>query len=82
MLMTRFLYLASSLLVLFLNGAALWYALSHDPAPARIEVAALVVNAVIWPLAIVIAYRIGQATGRLHFARTHRGQQSRPLSPA
>lgn len=77
MLMTRFLYLVSSLLIFVLNGAALWHILIHDPAPSRLAVAALVVNAVIWPLALPITYRIGQATGRLHDIKVRAARKAR-----
>ncbi|MGE3231209.1 MAG: hypothetical protein AB7J30_17390 [Hyphomicrobium sp.] len=72
--MTRFLFLASTLAIFALNGAALWYALIQDPGPSRLEVAALVVNAVAWPLAMAITYRIGQATGRLKLHAPHKGR--------
>lgn len=64
MQMTRFLFTVASLLLCSLNAAALWQLLStYGPAPApSLAAAALVVNAVIWPLALVVAYRIGQAT--------------------
>jgi hypothetical protein len=65
MLMTRFLHLASSSLILALNGMALWHVLSAEPPLSPIVGAALIVTAVAWPLALVFAYRIGQATGRL-----------------
>lgn len=61
MLMSRFLFAASSLLICSLNGAALWQVLTTNEAPPSLAAAALVVNAVIWPLALVAAYRIGQA---------------------
>jgi membrane protein YdbS with pleckstrin-like domain len=62
MLMTRFLFTVASLLLCSLNAAALWQLLStYEQAPS-LAAAALVVNAVIWPLALVVAYRIGQAT--------------------
>jgi hypothetical protein len=61
MLTTRFLFAVSSLLICTLNVAALWQVLSsYEPVPS-LAAAALVVNAVTWPLAILVAYRIGQA---------------------
>jgi len=74
MLMTRFLFLASTLAIFALNGAALWYGLTQDPGPSRLEVAALIVGAVAWPLAIAMTYRIGQATGRLKHHAAHKGR--------
>jgi hypothetical protein len=62
MLMTRVLLLTSSLLVLALNAAALWGLLATYETPPRLAVAALIVTAVTWPMALIIAYRIGQAT--------------------
>ncbi len=62
MLMTRILLLSSSVLICALNAAALWGLFMADAAPPRLAVAALVVTAVTWPMALVIAYRIGQTT--------------------
>lgn len=65
MLMTRFLLITSSILILALNGTALWHVLSAEPPLSPIVGGALVATAAAWPLAIVFAYRIGQATARL-----------------
>lgn len=64
MLMTRFAYLCFMILVLSLNGAALW-AVFHAGQPIEAIVpGALIVNLASWPLAVIIAYRIGQVTGQ------------------
>ena len=63
MLMTRILYLTFTLILVALNAAALW-ALSGSPVEVnRVVPAALVINAMAWPVALVITYRIGQVTG-------------------
>jgi hypothetical protein len=63
MLMTRMLYLAFTAILVALNAAALW-ALSDSPVEMnRVVPAALIINALAWPLALVITYRIGQVTG-------------------
>jgi hypothetical protein len=50
------------LMLCLLNTAAFWQLLSiAGPAPS-LAGTALVVNAVTWPLALIVAYRIGQAT--------------------
>ncbi len=53
--MTRFLYVALVATLLVLDAAALWYA-----DPRSLPAAALIVNAAVLPLALVIAYRLGQ----------------------
>jgi hypothetical protein len=63
MLMTRLVYLSFTLLILAINGAALWTALNGIQSASAIVPGALIINAVMWPLALVIAYRIGQVTG-------------------
>ncbi len=72
MLMTRFLLITSSILILALNGMAFWHVVRAEPPLSPIIGAALIVTAAAWPLAIVFAYRIGQATARLarHKKRT------------
>lgn len=65
MLMTRFLLITSSALILALNGMAFWHVVRADPPLSPIVGAALIVTAAAWPLVIVFAYRIGQATARL-----------------
>lgn len=63
MLMTRLLYLVFTLILVVLNAAALW-ALPGSPIEVnRVVPAALIINALAWPLVLVIAYRIGQVTG-------------------
>jgi hypothetical protein len=75
MLMTRFLFTVSTLLLCSLNVAGLWHLLSAaEPAPS-LAAAALVVNAVTWPLALFAAYRIGQATN----AEAHRKAQAKAM---
>jgi len=71
MLMSRFLYLAATLLVLSLNGAALWTLTQEGQAMMGLVPAALIVNAVAWPLALFATYRIGQVTaaGSRHVAK-------------
>lgn len=61
MLMTRILYVTLTLVMLALNGAALWALPEQTGSP--IVQTALVVNAVTWPIALMVAYRIGQVTG-------------------
>ena len=73
MLMTRFLFTLSTLLLCSLNIAALWQVLSAYEAPPSLAVTALVVNAVTWPLALYAAYRVGQATD----AEAHRKAKAR-----
>ena len=73
MLMTRFLFTLSTLLLCSLNIAALWQVLSAYEPPPSLAVTALVVNAVTWPLALYAAYRIGQATD----AEAHRKAKAR-----
>jgi hypothetical protein len=63
MLMTRLVYLSFTLLILAINGAALWTALTSSQSASAIVPSALIINAVMWPLALVVAYRIGQVTG-------------------
>lgn len=72
MLMTRLLYLVFTLILVALNAAALWV-LSGSPVEVnRVVPAALIINALAWPLALVITYRIGQVTGveYLHSVQT------------
>jgi len=63
MLMTRLVYLSFTLLILAINGAALWTALTSTQSASAIVPGALIINAVIWPLALVVAYRVGRVTG-------------------
>ena len=69
MLMTRFAYLCATVIIIVLNGAAV-VALYRSSAPVDTFVAAtLIINLVSWPLAIVIAYRVGQVTGVEYFRK-------------
>jgi hypothetical protein len=72
MLMTRFAYLCFMVLILSLNGAALWAVFQAAPPIEAIVPAAFIVNLASWPLALIIAYRVGQVTGQeyLRKART------------
>lgn len=76
MLMTRFLYVTSSVLIFLLNGIALWQVLSDDRPASSIVTAALIVTALIWPLSLAMTYRIGQATGRLQFIRARQKRRA------
>jgi hypothetical protein len=71
MLMTRFLLVISSILILALNGIALVHVLGAEPALSPIVGAALIVSAAAWPLALIFAYRIGQATARIARHKKH-----------
>ncbi len=70
MLMTRLVYLSFSLIILAINGAALWAALSSIQSPSAIVPGALIINIVMWPIALVVAYRIGQITGVEYLRKT------------
>jgi hypothetical protein len=67
MLMTRLVYLSVMLIILAVNGAALWAMLNGTHEVDAIVPAALIFNIVTWPLALVVAYRIGQVTGVEYF---------------
>jgi hypothetical protein len=67
MLMTRIVYLSFTLVVHTLNFAALWAARNNPHEIDAIVPAVLLINALAWPLALVIAYRIGQVTGVEYF---------------
>jgi hypothetical protein len=69
MLMTRILYASFLLFLLVLNGSALWTLMNPAQRVAGIVPAALIVNSVAWPLALVIAYRTGQFTNEEHRRR-------------
>jgi cation transport ATPase len=71
MLMTRILYVSLMAILLALNGSAVWEASSAKPAMNATVFAALLVNIIAWPIALVVAYRVGQFTGveRLHKSR-------------
>lgn len=72
MLMTRFVYLCATVFLLALNIAAL-LAVMHatQPSPAIVP-GTLILNAVAWPLGLVVAYRVGQVTG-VEYLRKVRG---------
>ena len=63
MLMTRLLYLIFTLILVALNAAAFWALPGGSVEVNRVVPAALIINAVAWPLALVVTYRIGQVTG-------------------
>jgi hypothetical protein len=63
MQMTRILYLVFTLTLMVLNAAALWALYGGPVGVNRIVPAALIINALAWPLALAITYRIGQVTG-------------------
>ena len=67
MLMTRIVYLSFTLVVLVLNCAALLAVRNSPHEIDAIVPAALLIDAMAWPLALVIAYRIGQVTGVEYF---------------
>ncbi len=69
MLMTRIVYLTFTSLTLALNLTALWSVLGGSAKVASVVPAALVINAVTWPLALMIAYRVGQVTGVEYFRK-------------
>src|SRR5262249_7439729 len=62
MLMTRFLLVASSVLIGTLSAVAVGSLFAAYDEPPRLAVATLIVTAVAWPMALIIAYRVGQAT--------------------
>ena len=68
MLMTRFVYLCATVLLVGLNGAALW-AVSRSGLTDTIVPATLVMNLICWPLALIVAYRVGQVTGQEYFRK-------------
>lgn len=75
--MTRIAYISLNVVMLALNGAA-YLALSDiEQGVSPIVKTALVVNA--WPLALVIAYRIGQVTG-IAYLRRRRARKLRSKS--
>lgn len=77
--MTRIAYISLSVVMLALNGAA-YLALSDiEQGVSPIVKTALVVNALAWPLALVIAYRIGQVTG-IAYLRRRRARKLRSKS--
>jgi hypothetical protein len=63
MLMTRLIYAIFTMLLVALNAVALWVVSSDAHNMNPIVPTTLVINAVAWPLALVITYRIGQVTG-------------------
>jgi hypothetical protein len=69
MQVTRLSYLASTTLLLALNGTALWVLARSSQPQEPIVQAALIINLISWPLALVVAYRTGQATAHLYLQR-------------
>lgn len=67
MLMTRIVYVTVCSLLVLTNGAALIEA----GGGRSFVTAALIANLLLWPLALVVAYRVGQATQRLADAKGH-----------
>jgi hypothetical protein len=63
MLMTRLLYLIFTVILVGLNAAAFLALPVSSVEVNRVVPAALIINALAWPLALVITYRIGQVTG-------------------
>jgi hypothetical protein len=69
MLMTRFAYLCFTVLIFALNGVALWAVYRAAQPVDAIIPAALILNLVSWPLALIVAYRVGQVTGQEYFRK-------------
>lgn len=69
MLMTRLTYLLTTLILLALNGVALWAVLRGEQPIDAIVPAALIINLFAWPVALVVAYRVGQVTGVEYFRK-------------
>jgi hypothetical protein len=82
MLMTRVLYASFTLILVALNVAALWQLARAEQAVSGLAAAALIVNAVAWPLALVITYRIGQITGANSRRSMRAGAAAGRASPA
>jgi hypothetical protein len=76
MLMTRVLYFTFTLIFVLLNGAALWSVLNSIQETNVLVPTALIVNAVTWPLALVVTYRIGQVTG-VEYLRKRRAKAAK-----
>jgi len=72
MLMSRIVYISVAGILMTLNAAALALLIGGDSASRSVIMAALIINLLLWPLALVIAYRIGQATAALK-AKAARG---------
>lgn len=71
MLMSRIVYFSVAGLLVALNAAGLAVLFGGDTAPRQVVTVALMVNLFIWPLALAIAYRVGQATQSLKTAKEH-----------
>lgn len=69
MLMTRVIYLTFVLVFGALNSAALWALSGSAQTVNPIVPAALIINTLMWPIALVVAYRIGQVTGVEYFRK-------------
>ncbi len=63
MMMTRVIYLTFVVVFVLLNGAALWALAGSSQSVSSIVPAALIINTLMWPITLVVAYRIGQVTG-------------------
>lgn len=63
MLMTRVIYLSFTLIFIAINGAALWAFQNRQQAGDIVVPAVLIINALTWPVALFVAYRVGQVTG-------------------
>jgi hypothetical protein len=80
MQMTRILYLILTSVVLTLNGAALWALSPSAQGVSAIVPAALIVNAIAWPVALAITYRIGQLTGVEYLRRVRARRAAKKAS--
>jgi hypothetical protein len=69
MLMTRVVYLSFIVLLFVINGIALWTLFTDSHEVAAVVPAALIINTIAWPIALIIAYRIGQVTGVEYFRK-------------
>ncbi|WP_414463627.1 hypothetical protein [Hyphomicrobium sp. DY-1] len=58
-----------TLIILAINIAALWGVFRGSGEIAPVVPAALIINSVCWPLALVVAYRVGQVTGVEYFRK-------------
>jgi hypothetical protein len=75
MLMTRWLYISLTVFLVGLNIAALWALTGDTPEVNQLVPAALIINAISWPLALAIAYRVGQVTG-VEYLRRRRAKSA------
>jgi len=76
MLMSRIVYFSVAGLLVTLNAAALALQAGGDSSASRpVITTALIINLLMWPLALVIAYRVGQATAALKAKAAHAGHK-------